>query len=207
MKKATPQTDTLLIDARLLLSCRRVISQAYQTVGVREHEIKKEPYFNWVPEVLKLDLLDAAAVQLVRDTRFVEGLFKNNELVRERAGALDLAHLFSEAGGRVHVFSHETETALAGIVARAGLSPNTTLHPLIDPARVDAFVMSGVKSGLFSDWTLVYTVGLTIPVQRRVVQAISGRGTHVNVDTENAGSQAEERLFDLVNERWSYTTE
>lgn len=202
---SVPQRDSLLIGAELLLEYDIVNRHVYKTIGVRPDEIQTEPFFEWLGPTLKLGLEDSAAVQLVRDARLAEALFAEKAKVYERS-PLDLVHMFIESGSTVYVSSHESQEALTAVVARAGLPNSVKLLPLVSPSRHHEVVSSILSSELSPAWLLDYQLGLSPRVEKQVVATLGACGILVNVKPGGARQTGsiDERLIDLVNERWSY---
>lgn len=193
--------DALLIEARHLLDYQKVSWSAYDSVGVPAVKTQQAPYYEWLPEALGTDIEGASEVQVVRDARLVDRLFAKNARVRE-GSALDLAHLFLEAGRQVYVASHETPDALAAVIARSGLPERVGRLPLIGSDRRHEAVSSIINSELAPGWLLVYELGLTPAEEQRIVRLLSDRGVLVNVRSPGRTQSIEDELIELVCNRW-----
>lgn len=193
--------DALLIEARHLLDYQKVSWSAYDSVGVPVAKVKPAPFYEWLPAALGTDIEGASEIQVVRDARLTDRLFAKNAKVRE-GSALDLAHLFVEAGRSVYVVSHETPDALAAIVARSGLPSGVGQLPLLGSDRRSEAVSSVLNSEITPGWLLVYELGLTPREEQRIVTLLSDRGVLVNVKSAGRTQSIEDKLIDLVCTRW-----
>lgn len=191
--------DGLLVEAGLLLDCRKAAIDSYVSIGVRSDRIKREPFFTWLPQLLRTDIEQASVMQVSRDVRFTDLIFDYKKPTWEQP-ALELAHLFVEAGCPVGVVSHETPDALDAIVARCGLPTQVGRWPLTSPERRHEVVNNILSIGI-STWLAVYDVGLPRPEEQRIVDALAGRGVLVNVDKPTVRG-AEDALLAVIEERW-----
>lgn len=192
-------TDALLIDAALLLFYRPLSVKAYAAVGVESGFIRRAPYFSWLPQCLEMELEDASAVQVTCDQKLTDLLFDFKNKPWEQP-ALDLAHLFSEAGHTVHVYSHESPDALDAILARAGMPASVERYPLVSVDRRYEVVAS-ILDTKDTNWLAVYDWGLPRSQERSIVAALAGRGVLVNVK-EPTQRSADDALLRVVEERW-----
>lgn len=197
----SPRNDALVIDARLLLDYRRAAEETYNSVGVKKIT-DGEPYPNWLPRELGSDLNLAVQLQAARDNRLVQRLFDFKAKVYER-GALDVAHMFVEAGGTVIVVSHETGEVLDALVARAGLPERVTkLSMIATKDRVE--LVRQLREQRVASWYAVYELGLTPKLERGMLVILGGDGILINAKTVSRSGVVDDQLLDLINERWSY---
>jgi hypothetical protein len=192
------QRDTLLINARLLLDFEQAGKHAYQSIGIREYQ--REPYYKWLPEHLRCDLEEATEYQVARDARFATRLFDTTVRGVRELPPLDIAHLFVEAGARVVVVSHETQDALAAVVARCGLPESVLKIGMVSLDQLDE-VIDEVAAD--SSWLVVYETGLTPGYEKRIVTGLNGRGVFINVENPIRTREADEQLLKAIEQRWA----
>lgn len=199
---STPAQDAILVDARLLLDYEKLSRSVYRSVGVDPKSVEQRPYYAWLGQSLKMDVIQATQLQVAYEARLAEKLFLPNQGIKE-LGTLDLVHLFVEAKSTVYVYGHETPDALQAVIARVGLPNSVIPLALLEPNRLHHAVSSILNSEIAPSWLLTYCSGLTSRDERRIVNILGNRGVLVNAKPTQT-SRSDDKLLDLVNERWSY---
>jgi hypothetical protein len=195
-KPKSSSRDGILVDASLLLDWNALAIKAYDSIGVRANQVKREPFFEWLPQLLRCDIEQASVMQVARDARLATALLDHKTLPWEQP-ALEFAQLFLDAGHSVHVVSHETPDVLAAVIARAGLPSTTYSWSMTATDRRDEVVQQILQD---TTWLAVYDVGLSVAEERGINSALAGRGVLVNVDTVRV-RKGDNKLLEALEER------